>query len=122
MCRSAHFICNTMSMLIGRLWPTPFSTAKVCVSVPAHHRDSSDQTSISVTMIMATVHLPPPEVRVIYWGLDFAGEKKGKSARVCSSGNHIQAEGNVRWKKERGLTECIECADNAAFCAEVIVV
>jgi hypothetical protein len=56
-------MCTTMSRLICIWWPTPFSTAKVCDSLPRHHRDVSDHSKIADTIIMATVHFPPPEVR-----------------------------------------------------------
>jgi hypothetical protein len=69
---SLHFILSTMSKLICKTWPTPFSTAKVCVSCPRHQRVNSEKMRRKDTMSIATVHFPPPEVRVTYWGFDFA--------------------------------------------------
>jgi hypothetical protein len=61
-----------MSRLIWRLCPTPFSTAKVCVSCPAHQRVSSEKMSRMETTRIATVHFPPPDVRVTYCGFALA--------------------------------------------------
>jgi hypothetical protein len=58
----------------------PFSTANVCISSPRHQRESSDHSRIIDTIAIATVHLPPPDVRVTYWGFDFAVSRR--SVRV----------------------------------------
>jgi len=71
-CRSAQRMRTTMSKLMSRVRATPFSTAKVCSSVPRHQRESSAQKRMSAIKDMATVHLPPPEVRVVYWDLVLA--------------------------------------------------
>lgn len=65
-----------MSRFICIEWPTPFSTANVCVSVPAHQRVNSVHARISETMTIPTVHLPPLEVWVTYCGFALATEKK----------------------------------------------
>jgi len=64
-----------MSRLIWRLWPTPFSTAKVWVSWPRHQRVNSEKMRKKDTQSIATVHFPPPEVCVTYWGFALAVQR-----------------------------------------------
>lgn len=68
-----HCIAMTISKLICRLMPTSFSTETVWFSWPRHHWVNSENVRKTQTTSIATVHFPPPEVRVMYWGLDFAG-------------------------------------------------
>lgn len=70
--RSLQPIRRTTSKLICISCPTPFSTLKVWSSSPCHHLVNSDHMRIADTTIMATVHFPPPDVRVTYWGFAFA--------------------------------------------------
>ena len=56
---------------------------------------------------MATVHLPPPEVRVTYWGFDLAG-------------GHGLADGPRRRDGGR-RTKGVKGADDAAVCGKVVL-
>src|SRR3569833_1555136 len=120
--RSAHFMRSTMSRLICMVRPTPFSTANVWSSAPRHHRPSSDQKSMAETTTMATVHLPPPDVRCTYCGFAFAVGLRRGSVSICHRiyiYTHTQREtrqgpsGGREGRRGRIRTECDKSADYA---------
>jgi hypothetical protein len=68
------------------------------------------------THIMATVHFPPPDVRVTYSGLAFAGRELALSFQAESIITHIGQLATIGGPREsaiesRALTESVESLD-----------